>query len=116
MSDRFKDCMEEWVNIKKQLKTVRDDVKILNQKEKELRSFIQEYMKTQGVTHANLSDMNAKVSLNTRVAKPSFSKTLVMNGLLRYFNGDKDRAQYVMDIILESGETTEKDSVTLKIV
>lgn len=108
--------MEEWVTIKKQLKTVRDDVKILNQKEKELRSFIQEYMKTQGVTHANLSDMNAKVSLNTRVAKPSFTKGLVLTGLIKYFNGDQDRAQYVMDIIMDCGETSEKDSVTLKIV
>lgn len=116
MSDQFKQCMEEWITIKKQLKIIKDDVKTLNTKEKELRVVIQEYMKTQGVTHANISDMKAKVSLNTRVSKPSFSKALVLKGLLKYFNGDEDRVQYVMDIILDSGESTEKDSVTLKIV
>jgi hypothetical protein len=114
MSEQFKDAMGQWVEIKKQLQVIRKDVKTLNDQEKNLRGFIQQFMKEQNVTACNISDLKAKVTLNTRQIKPNFTKDLVRKGLLRYFNGDEDRANYVMGVILETGEINERDSVTLK--
>jgi hypothetical protein len=115
MSEQFKETMDQWVNIKKQLKLIRVDIKTLNDQEKSLRSVIQQYMKDNNVGACNIAEHKAKVTLNTRMVKPSFTKDMVKKGLLKYFNGDEDRAKYVMDIILDIGEVSEKDSVTLKL-
>jgi hypothetical protein len=110
----FKETIAEWVNIKKQLQAVRGDIKTLNQHEKRLREVITEHMKTQKLTGCNVTDLKAKITLNTRVKKAGFSKDLVRRGLLKYFDGNQDRVDYVLGIIDECADLVEKDSVTLK--
>lgn len=111
----FKETIAEWVQIKKQLQAVRVDIKTLNQHEKRLREEIRVYMKEEKLTGCNVTDLKAKITLNTRAKKPSFTKDLVRKGLLKFFSGDQDRVDYVMGIIEENGETKETDTVTLKI-
>jgi hypothetical protein len=111
----FKETIAEWVEIKKQLQAVRGDIKTLNQAEKRLREQIRVHMKQEKLTGCNVTDLNAKISLNTRIKKPSFTKDLVRKGLHRYFEGNEDRVEYVMGIIEESGDSKETDTVTLKI-
>ena len=110
----FKETIAEWVQIKRQLQAVRADIKTLNHHEKQLRDQITEHMKDQKITGCNVTDLKAKVSLNTREKKPTFSKSLVRAGLLKYFDGNEDRVDYVMSIIEDSAETTEVSSVSLK--
>lgn len=111
----FKETIAEWVALKRNLQAVRADIKTLNAREKELRTEISRHMRDQKLTGCNVTDLKAKVTMNTRVKKPSFGKALVRAGLLRYFEGNEDRVDYVMGIIEESGEPTEVDSVTLKL-
>lgn len=106
--------MDEWINIKNQLKIVRGDVKILNTREKELRMQVQEFMKTQDITACTVSDKNAKIQINTRNVKAPFTRTLVRNALMRYFRNDESLVDHVFSIIDEMTEVTQKDSVTLK--
>jgi hypothetical protein len=110
----FKDTIAEWVQIKKQLQAVRGDIKTLNQHEKRLREIIRVHMKEEKLTGCNVSDLKAKITLSTREKKPSFTKALVRAGLLKYFDGNEDRVDYVMGLIDEVGETKETDTVILK--
>ena len=45
ITDEFRGKMSEWVELKKQLTEARKDMKVLNQKEKELKEFIGSFMK-----------------------------------------------------------------------
>jgi hypothetical protein len=110
----YKMLMDEWINIKNQLKLVRGDVKILNTREKDLRLKVQEFMKTSDVTTCTVSDKNAKIQMNTRVVKSPFNKDLVRRALLRYFRGDESLVDHIFILIGEETEVTQKESVTLK--
>jgi len=46
--------MTEWVELKKQLTEARKDMAVLNKREKELKKYIGEYMKVQGIDNINL--------------------------------------------------------------
>ena len=111
----FRETIAEWVAIKRNLQAVRADIKTLNTREKQLRVEISRHMKDQKLTGCNVTDLKAKVNLNTRMKKPGFCKALVRAGLLKYFDGNEDRVDYVMGIIEECGESKEVDSVTLKL-
>ena len=110
VNENFRDAMAQWVDLKKRLAAAKDDLKILNNQEKDLRKFIQEYMVDHKIDACNTKD--AKVSVKTRNKKSPFTKDLVMKGLLRYFNGDEDRAKYVFDVILDCAEVAETSSVS----
>lgn len=109
INENFRDAMAQWVDLKKRLSAAKDDLKILNKQEKDLRQFIQDYMLDHKIDTCNTKD--AKVSVKTRNKKTSFTKDLVKKGLLKYFNGDEDRANYVFEIILDCAEVSETNSV-----
>jgi len=110
----FKETIAEWVAVKKQIQAIRVDVKTLNQHEKELRTQITEHMKDQKLDGCTVPDLKARVTLNTRTKKPSFTRALVRAGLMKYFENNEDRVDYILRIIDECAEPTEVSSVTLK--
>ena len=112
-SDSFKKSMLEWVSIKKQLSMVRQDVQVLNKREKELRKFIQTYMKSNDIDACNAP--GAKVSYTQRKAKGTFNRDSVRKGLLEYFSGNEDQVNHVMDIIETVVGTVHKDSISIRI-
>lgn len=113
VNENFKDAMAQWVDLKKRLSAAKEDLKILNRQEKDLRKFVQEYMVDNKIDTCNMKD--AKVSVKTRNKKTPFTKELVKRGLLKYFNGDEDRANYVFEIILDCADVTETSSVSFSI-
>lgn len=112
VNENFKQAMSEWTDIKKRLADAKRDLKILNEHEKKLRDFIHEYMRRQNIDTCNTKE--AKVCVKTRNVRSSFTKDLVRRGLLKYFNGDEDRVNYVFDVIMECCETKEKSSISFK--
>lgn len=114
MAQEFKDAMEQWITIKKQLATIRGDLKIMNTQEKGLREFISQYMKNESITTCNVSDKSAKVTLNIRKTKSTFNRDLVRKGLLKYFRGDESLVDKVFELIDEEIEVQERSSISLK--
>jgi hypothetical protein len=112
--DDFKDLMAQWIELKKHIDVARQDLKVLTQREKELRQAVQVYMKNEDIDTCTTKD--AKVVYKTRNVKANFTKDLVRKGLLAYFNGDQARVDYVFDIILKSAEVKEKSSISCKIL
>lgn len=111
--EEFKRRMVEWVEIKKQLSSVRKDVQVLNKREKDLRGAIQVFMKSNDIDACNAP--GARVTFTERKTKQPFNKDLVKKGLVKYFSGDEDQADRVLEIIESCREVGHKDSVSIRI-
>ena len=109
----FKKNMVEWVTIKKQLSHVRNDVKVLNKREKELRVFIQGFMKKNDIDACNAP--GARVTYAERKTKGPFNRDVVRKGLTQYFSGNDDQVERVMEVIESRVEIGHKDSVSIRI-
>jgi len=111
ISTEFRAKMAEWVELKNQLTEVRKDVAVLNKKEKELKTYISEYMKDQGIDNINLK--KGKVTRRTTEKKPTFSKKVVEQGLGVYFQGDEVRVEAAITCITDNLPTEQRDVVSL---
>lgn len=111
ITEEFRAKMSEWVNLKKQLAEVRKDMKVLNTREKELNLYIKTYMRTQKIDNVNLKQ--GKVTYKKTQKKPTFSKKLVVEGLMKYFDNNEEKVTDVIDTITGSLEVEEKDSISL---
>lgn len=111
--EQFKRSMVEWVEIKKQLSHVRQDVRVLNKREKDLRLFIQSFMKTNDIDACNAP--GARVTFNERKTKGPFNRDTVRKGLLQYFSGNEEQVDRVMEIIESCIQVGHKDSVSIRI-
>lgn len=111
ITDDFRKAMTEWVELKKQLTEARKDIKVLTDREKELKDFIKESMKTQQIDTVNLR--KGKVSLKTSKRKGTFTKKAVQSGLTQYFNGDEAKIEGAMNSILDTIGEVESDNISL---
>jgi hypothetical protein len=111
ISPEFRDKMTEWVELKKQLAEARKDMAVLNKREKELKKYIGEYMKVQGIDNINLR--KGKVSRRTTQKKPTFSKKAVEQGLGVYFQGDEVRVEAAITCISDNLPSEERDVISL---
>ncbi len=113
MDTEFKQRMQEWVAIKKQLKEARKDISVLTSREKELKKFIQVYMKQNEIDACNMPD--AKVSYTQRKYKGTFNRDAVRRGLSVYFSGNEELVNAVMTVIEAQLEGGHKDSISVRI-
>jgi len=112
ITDEFRGAMADWVQLKTQLTEARKDMKILNEREKQLKEFIKVFMKNQSLDLINLKK-GAKVTLKTVVKKSSVSKDAVKKGLLAYFGGDEVKMEGAFQCILDNLDSEESDVVSL---
>ena len=112
ITEEFRTAMADWVQIKTQLTEARKDMKVLNEREKQLKEFIKVFMKNQSLDLINLKK-GAKVTLKTVVKKSSVSKDAVKKGLLVYFGGDEVKMEGAFQCILDNLDSEESDVVSL---
>jgi hypothetical protein len=112
ITEEFRTAMADWVQIKTQLTEARKDMKVLNEREKQLKEFIKVFMKNQSLDLINLKK-GAKVTLKTVVKKSSVSKDAVKKGLLVYFGGDEVKMEGAFQCILDNLDSEEADVVSL---
>jgi hypothetical protein len=111
ISDEFRKTMADWVELKRQLAEARNDMKILNTREKELKHAIAGYMKTTDIDTVNLK--KGKVSLRKKVSKASMSKKAVEAGLMIFFQQDETQVERAMTCIQDTLEEKESDVISL---
>lgn len=111
ISDQFRSAMSDWVELKKQLASARQDMKVLNNREKQLKEYIKNYMKTSKIDLVNLK--KGKVTLRSSIKTGSMTKAAVKNGLTIYFQGDEVRTEAAMNCITDNIEKTESDVISL---
>lgn len=111
ISESFRSAMKDWVDLKSQLASARKDMKILNTREKQLKEYIKQYMKSQEIDKVNLK--GGKVTLKVSQKSGSFTKAAVQNGLNIYFQGDEVRVEAAMTVITDNITKTETDTLSL---
>ena len=111
ISDDFRVAMANWVEVKTQLTEARKDMKVLNDREKKLKEFVKNYMKTQQIDNVNLK--KGKVSLKTSTKTSTMTRDAVKSGLVIYFGGDETRAEGAFTCIIDNLTTSETDVISL---
>lgn len=113
IADEFREAMSNWVRLKKQLASAREDIKILNNEEKKLKEFIKNYMKNQEINVVNLK--KGKVTLRKTMRKAGLSRDAVEEGLSIYFQGDEVRVEAAMTCIYDNLSENAKESEVISL-
>lgn len=111
LTDDFRNSMSEWVELKKQLAAARNDLKIINTREKKLKQFIMEYMKTNQIDNVNLK--KGKVALKTSKKKGTLTHYNIKKGLLVFFNNNETDVERAMNCIIDSIGEKETSAISL---
>ena len=111
ISEDFRKAMSDWVELKKQLTEARNDMKVLNNREKELKKFIMGYMQQEKIDKINLK--KGKVTLRETKKKEALKKEHVENGLRTFFQGDEVRLEGAMTCIMDGLEQKESSVISL---
>jgi hypothetical protein len=111
ITEEFRSAMADWVQLKTQLTEARKDMKVLNEREKQLKEFIKTFMKNQSLDLINLK--KGKVTLKTTMKKSSMTREAVRNGLNIYFGGDEAKVDGAIQCILDNLESEEADVISL---
>jgi polyphosphate kinase 2 (PPK2 family) len=111
ITEEFRSAMANWVELKTQLAEARKDMKVLNDREKQLKEFIKTFMKNQSLDLVNLK--KGKVTLKTTTKKSSMTREAVRKGLLAYFGGDEAKVDGAIQCILDNLDTEEADVISL---
>ena len=107
----FRTAMSSWVELKTQLTEARKDMKVLNQREKELKEYIKNYMKSKELDLINLQ--KGKVAIRHTTKKSTMTREAVRNGLTIYFSSDETKVEGAMNCIIDNLPETESDVISL---
>lgn len=99
------------VELSKQLKEAKSDIKILNQAEKQLKELIKANMLNQGIDTINLR--KGKISIRKTNRKSGMTKDSVRNGLETFFGGNEAQVEGAMNAIQDN--LTVRESVSLAV-
>ena len=111
ITNEFRTAMASWVELKTQLSAARKDMKVLNDREKQLKDFIKNYMKNQQIDNVNLK--KGKVAIRHTVKKSSMTREAVRSGLAIYFAGDEVKVEGAMTCINDNLPEVEADVISL---
>ena len=111
LTDEFKNSMKEWVELTTVLKNARADLRTMNDREKNLKTYIKGFMKSNRIDQCNLR--KGKVSLATKAGKKAVTVDTIKKGLAAFFEGDEHRTTACFEAIQESREVTERHVLTL---
>ena len=100
------------VDLSKQLKEARSDIKVLSQAEKQLKEFVKTNMMTQGIDTINLRKGGAVV-IRTSNRKSGMTKDTVRNGLDTFFGGNEAQVEGAMNAIQDTLQTNETVSIAI---
>ena len=109
----MRDTMTEWLGLKTQLKAARADISVLNKREKELRSEVQTYMKTEAAD-VDVKVDGHKVSYQKKEGKGSITKEVILKGLGYFFGGNEAQIDGAFQAILDAAPTKERDVLTVR--
>jgi hypothetical protein len=108
----FKAAMTEWVSLKTQLAAARKDLSVLNQREKDLRKFVTEHMKTNEIDTVRVQD-KIRVNYKKSKTKGSLTKDVIKKGLGTFFGGNEAQVEGAFQAIMDAAPVKEKDGVSI---
>ena len=111
ITNELSENVAKLVELSKQLKEAKSDIKVLNQAEKQLKEMIKANMLNQGIDTINLR--KGKISIRKSNRKSGMTKDSVRNGLESFFGGNEAQVEGAMNAIQDN--LTVKESVSLAV-
>ena len=110
-TDELSQSVSKLVDLNRQIKEARSDMKILTDAEKALKSQVKKLMIDNGLDVINLK--KGKISVKKSVRKGGLNKNTVKDGLAIFFDGNEQQAENVLKIILDNLPTKETSTIAL---
>ena len=110
-TDELSQSVSKLVDLSRQIKEARSDIKILTDVEKALKSQVKKLMLDNGLDVINLK--KGKISVKKSVRKGGLNKNTVKEGLAIFFDGNEQQAENVLKVILDNIPTKETSTITL---
>lgn len=110
MSEELTNSVSKLVELTKQIKDARADMKVLIQAEKALKLEVKKQMVDSGLEVINLK--KGKISVKKSKKTASLNKASVKSGLTQYF-GNEEAAETALKAILDTLETNETTTISL---
>jgi hypothetical protein len=111
VSNELSENVSKLVELTKQLKEAKSDIKVLNQAEKQLKENIKKCMVDQGIDTINLR--KGKISLRRTNRKSSMTKDAVKDGLGIFFGGNEAQVEGAMNAIQDNLKIKESVSISI---
>jgi len=111
ITNELSENVAKLVELSKQLKEAKSDIKVLNQAEKQLKEVIKKNMLSQGIDTINLR--KGKISIRKSNRKSGMTKETVRSGLETFFGGNEAQVEGAMNAIQDN--LTVKESVSLAV-
>jgi hypothetical protein len=111
ITNELSENVAKLVELSKQLKEAKSDIKVLNQAEKQLKEVIKKNMLNQGIDTINLR--KGKISIRKSNRKSGMTKETVRSGLETFFGGNEAQVEGAMNAIQDN--LTVKESVSLAV-
>src|SRR6056300_132645 len=111
VSNELSENVSKLVELTKQLKEAKSDIKVLNQAEKQLKENIKKCMVDQGIDTINLR--KGKISLRKTNRKSSMTKDAVKDGIGIFFGGNEEQVEGAMNAIQDNLKIKESVSISI---
>jgi hypothetical protein len=111
VSNELSENVSKLVELSKQLKEAKSDIKVLNQAEKQLKDAIKQNMLKQGIDTINLR--KGKISIRKSNRKAGITKDTVRSGLETFFGGNEAQVEGAMNAIQDNLKVKESVSLAL---
>ena len=110
-TNELSSAVQKLVELSKQITEARKDMKVLVEAEKKLKEQVKSSIVSQDIDTINLK--KGKISVKKSTRKQSMTKSNIIEGLRKFFNGDEDTLQKCLAIINENLPVKESTSLTL---
>ena len=111
VTNELSENVSKLVELSKQLKEAKSDIKVLNQAEKQLKENIKQNMLKRGIDTINLR--KGKISIRKSNRKSGMTKDTVRSGLKTFFGGNEAQVEGAMNYIQDN--LTTKETISLAI-
>lgn len=110
-ADDLTTSVSKLVELNQQIKEARSDIKVLSQAEKALKLHIKKLMIDNGLDVINTK--TGKITVKKSVRKVGLNKETIREGLSVFFEGNEERVETALKVIVESLPTKETQTISV---
>ena len=110
-ADDLTHSVSKLVDLNQQIKEARSDIKVLSQAEKALKLHIKKLMIDNGLDVINTK--TGKITVKKSVRKVGLNKETIREGLSVFFEGNEERVETALKVIVESLPTKETQTISV---
>ena len=110
-ADDLTHSVSKLIDLNQQIKEARSDIKVLPQAEKALKLHIKKLMIDNGLDVINTK--TGKITVKKSVRKVGLNKETIREGLSVFFEGNEERVETALKVIVESLPTKETQTISV---